>query len=594
MKKLNIMFLVVLMLFKAHWIYAEPAVPLHALENMPVKEITVFKDGHALVLHNGKMPTDESGNVVMDYLPSPVIGAFWPYSSDEYAQLSAVTASQHKVLVERTTLNLRELIEANIGSQVIVTEMPVTVSGSNVAPVAYEATIVAIPTQSGEELETASPPYSGERLSQKGNMVLFDTDNGVKAVNFDRILDVTFKGDYNTVLPHEEFRNLLTLKLDWQDGQPEKEADVGIMYLQKGIRWIPNYKISIDGEGNAIVQLQATLINELADINDVTAHLVIGVPTFVFKDTLDPISLQETVAQLSQHFQPDAQTAQAFSNVLTTQMVFSQSRQQQVAPGTEHTIDLGPEVAESGKNEDLFIFTVNHITLKKGQRMVMPITEFSLNYRDVYVLDIPFTPPPEVWRNFNHSQQAEINRLFHAPKVKHKIRLSNDSEYPLTTAPALIFRDNRILAQGMSTYTAVGSESDLDITTAVDIRVKKSDTETKRTPNAVTWHNDQYGRIDLAGKITLTNFSKQPVEVEVVRHVLGNIDDVSDGGESEMVNVFEDWTYGTADRRPPWWGWFSWPYWWYHFNSIGRITWDIMLEPGQPVELNYTWYYYWR
>ena len=51
------------------WVWAEPAVPLYALENMPVKEITVFKDGHALVLHNGKMPTDESGNVVMDYLP---------------------------------------------------------------------------------------------------------------------------------------------------------------------------------------------------------------------------------------------------------------------------------------------------------------------------------------------------------------------------------------------------------------------------------------------------------------------------------------------------------------------------------------------
>ena len=135
-------------------------------------------------------------------------------------------------------------------------------------------------------------------------MVLFDTDDGVKAVNFDRILDITFKNTYNTILPHEEFRNLLTLKLDWQDDQPEKEADVGIMYLQKGIRWIPNYKISIDGEGNAAVQLQATLINELADLEDVTAHLVIGVPTFVFKDTLDPISLQETVAQLSQHFQP--------------------------------------------------------------------------------------------------------------------------------------------------------------------------------------------------------------------------------------------------------------------------------------------------
>jgi len=41
-----------------------------------VKEVTVFKDGHAFVLHSGKMPTEGAGNVVMDYLPTPVMGAF--------------------------------------------------------------------------------------------------------------------------------------------------------------------------------------------------------------------------------------------------------------------------------------------------------------------------------------------------------------------------------------------------------------------------------------------------------------------------------------------------------------------------------------
>ena len=39
--------------------------------SMPVRELTIFKDGHAFVLHEGNMPTDESGNVVLDYLPAP-------------------------------------------------------------------------------------------------------------------------------------------------------------------------------------------------------------------------------------------------------------------------------------------------------------------------------------------------------------------------------------------------------------------------------------------------------------------------------------------------------------------------------------------
>src|SRR5947207_15241280 len=94
----------------------EAAEPLSALVKMPVKEITVFKDGHAFVLHEGKMPTDAAGNVLMDHLPTPVIGTFWPYSADKNAKLAMVTAGRRVVSVERTALALRELVEANVGA----------------------------------------------------------------------------------------------------------------------------------------------------------------------------------------------------------------------------------------------------------------------------------------------------------------------------------------------------------------------------------------------------------------------------------------------------------------------------------------------
>ena len=35
-----------------------------------------------------------------------------------------------------------------------------------------------------------------------------------------------------------------------------------MIYLQRGIRWIPEYRVEIDGKGEARVKLQATLINE--------------------------------------------------------------------------------------------------------------------------------------------------------------------------------------------------------------------------------------------------------------------------------------------------------------------------------------------
>ena len=95
--------------------------------------------------------------------------------SEKRAKLSAVTASPRKVLVERTALNLRELIEANIGAEVYVTE---TVTTNR-----YRATIAGVPEQSGSELEALSPPNAGPKLPVKGNVVLLKlAEGGVKHI----------------------------------------------------------------------------------------------------------------------------------------------------------------------------------------------------------------------------------------------------------------------------------------------------------------------------------------------------------------------------------------------------------------------------
>ena len=566
---------------------AEKAVPLTTFARLPVKEITVFKDGHAFVAHEGDLPTDEQGNVLMDYLPTPVVGTFWPYCADKRARLTSVVASQRRVLVEHTALNLRELLEANIGVDAVIAE-----AGTN----RYEATILGIPVRSSEELTATSPPNTPERLPEKGSLVLLKTADGVKAIPLDRIQDVTFKGAPKPASASEEFRNLLTLKLDWGNARPAKSASVGLFYLQKGVRWIPNYKIEIDGQGNALVKFQATLLNELADLEDVSVNLVVGVPTFAFKDTVDPIALQQNLAQLSQYFQTDlprnSPLAYQFSNAIMSQQARA-SEYSPALPGAGAG-GLGPDIGDAGKSEDLFIFNVPHITLRKGERMVLPIAEFTVPYKDIFTLDLPFAPPPELRGNLGSDQQRELARLFNAPKVMHKIRLTNNSQYPFTTAPALIVRDRRVLAQGMMTYTSTGANVDLAITTAVDFQVRKTDAETKRTPNAMQENGNSYSRIDLAGKINVTSHRAQAAEIEITRHVLGTADSADHDGKIEKMNMFENGEYGATVDYPYWWSWYGWPQWWNYFNGIGRVTWKVTLAPNQDVNLGYEWHYFWR
>jgi hypothetical protein len=583
-KKMHAFLLTIFLPFAVSLLYAGNPDEKTVFSSLPVKEITVFKDGHVFVLHEGKMPTDKSGNVVLDYLPNPVIGTFWAYSADPKVKLSSVVSGSNIVSLENTALNVPDLIEANIGKRVLVRDC----STSDL----YEATIVAVPERSTEELAATSKPSEGPKLPVKAGIVLLKVAGGIKAVPIETIKEITFLDNPSDKISYKDFRNTMTLKLDWKDTKIRPNADVGMAYVQKGIRWIPSYKIDIDGNGNAIVKLQATIINELTDLENVKAHLVIGVPTFAFKDTIDPISLQQTFAQLSPYFQADSRTAYGFSNAIATQVVRMRETPQYAESDLQNRpVDLGPELKGSEKNEDLFIFSVDNITLKKGQRMVIPITQYTLKYSDVYKLDLPFSPPMEMRRYFDSSQQLEIAKLLNAPKVKHNLRLINDSEYPLTTAPALILRNGKVISQAMITYTAIGGKGDLEMSTAVDVTVKTTNKQTQFTPNALNLNGSNYSKIDMLGKVELKNHKQQPVKIEVKRNLFGAIDSANLDGQIELTGFgLDGWS---ADDLPTGWNSFNWPWWWYHANSFGKINWELELKPGQQVDLEYNWHYFW-
>ena len=377
--------------------------------------------------------------------------------------------------------------------------------------------------------------------------------------------------------PNEEFRNLLTLKLDWANRAPARNANVGVVYLQKGLRWIPSYRVAIDGHGTATAKLQGILINELTDLAGVTANLVIGVPSFAFKDTLDPLALLPAATPLSSYFQTSDRSG--LTNAIASQVAVARN----AAPAPA---EAGPEVSDASQSEDLFLFTVKNVTLKKGQRLSLPVVENKMKYKDLYTINLPYSPPPEVRGNLNIDQQTEIARLLNSPRPAHKIRLTNSATVPLTTAPALIVQDDRVLSQGTMTYTPPAATVDLEIGKGVDIQVTRSETESSRTANAVRVNGDAYSEVHLTGAIKLTNYRKDAMEVEVTREVLGAAKNATNNGRIEKLNAMSEY--------PEWWRYYNWPYWWNQMNGLGRITWNVTLAPGQSIDLNYEWQYYWR
>jgi hypothetical protein len=522
--------------------------------SLPVREVTVFKDGHAYLLRDQPLGGSGRRQVVLDELPVPVLGTFWPYAT-EGARLVAARSGVQKVEVDEPAVDFRRLLRANLGKQVVLTDQQHQ---------RCEGTV--------RELPAAQP-------GQDGDLVLIATETSVRAVPLASLREVEIRGAVATVQRSARERQRLTLDVDGGAAG----ARVGVMYVQNGLRWIPAYRIDVDGKGGAQVQLEATLQNDLIDLVDARVHLVVGVPKFEFAGLVDPISLQQEVAQVAHRARHDSQFAQMLGNSIMTQGAGFAA---EPAPAPNDPTVQGGEQAE-----DLFVYTLEGVTVAKGERLVVPIASFAIAYRDVYRLDVPFTPPVELQQAANDQRAFALLRELAAPKARHVLRLTNGGTAPFTTAPALVLQRGRILAQGRMRYTPVGASTDLEINTAIDVHVEVQSQESRRQPGGQRFGNETYNRIDLTGAVALQNRKAVAIDLEVTRRVLGLLDEVGGGGQQRQLDGAQLWD---GQERPVWWSWWNWPWWWFRHNGFGEAKWSVRLEPGQSLQLDAKWHYFWQ
>ena len=531
-----------------------------AADPLPVREVTVFKDGHAWVLRERPLVAADGQEVVLDELPRPLIGAFWPYAVDG-ARLVSAKAGTTTVRSDATVMDLRQLARANAGKDALV----VTADKERL-----EGKLLGVPSR--ETLPSASD----------GELLLLQTAQGTRALPLGMVRELEVRGDYQGRIAVEDKKPRLTLRI--AGGGPQ--AKVGVMYVQRGLRWIPAYRIDVDGDGKAKAQFEATLVNDLIDLQAATVNLVVGVPRFDHAGEIDPIALQQEGAQVAEHLGRRMQP-QAFSNRMSNAFMAQAASPASDAAGGE------PEpVVEGGAGaEDLFVFTLRDVTLKKGERMVLPIAAFELPYRDLYRLDVSFAPPMEVRQGLQSQQLVELARQLAAPKVRHVLRLTNTGDAPLTTAPTLVLAGGKLLAQGTMLYTPRGGATDLEINVAVDVKVDTDEREVKRDPGPFRLGDDQYARVDVAGTIKLTNRKPKAIEVEVTRRALGLADTVGQGGAQKQLDLVQAWQGGSAN---PWWGWWSWPHWWFQHNGFAEFRWTATVPSGGEATFDAGWHYFWR
>lgn len=375
--------------------------------------------------------------------------------------------------------------------------------------------------------------------------------------------------------PQEAEKSLL---LEFGPEAAGRKVELTLLYFTPGIRWIPTYRIVLRDDGTADMAMQAELLNEAEDLAGVDADLVVGVPNFRFKDIVSPMSLEARLRNALQQAAPQLMN-QTMSNVLMSQRVADvrAPMERASAPSGAAVPAMPPELA-GGESQDLFVYKIPQLTLRRGERAAIPLMSFRVPFRHVYTWDVRLT---------RSGSEAVPGRGKHASPVRllknevwHQIESTNESDVPWTTGAALIMDGYLPVAQELLTYTSIGAKNRLPLTVAVDIRGTYEEEELGRELRAIRFDGHDYVRISKRGTLRLTNHKKETAAVIVTSGFGGNATKASDKGKIAVGDfASEDWQNFRGNRA---------------LTGHSTIKWELELKPGQTKELTCEYFYYTR
>lgn len=365
----------------------------------------------------------------------------------------------------------------------------------------------------------------------------------------------------------QETEKRLVLEFDPKVGDGAVEVD--LFSLGPGIRWIPTYRVSL-GENEAGLVMQAEILNEAEDLAGVPVDLVVGVPSFRFKNLASPLTLTGAIVDPLRRAAPQIMD-QSMSNVLFTQRA-GEVRGERTAP--QPAVEgpavpaLPPELGAE-QAQDLFVYHVPRLSLRAGERAAVPVISATVPCRSIHTWDVHLARSgaealPEAGR---HASPIRLLKN----EVWHQVELTNKTGVPWTTGAALVVEGYLPLGQELLTYTSVGGRCQVPLTVAVDVRGTYEESETERIIKAVTIDRTDYAKVTKKGTLRVTNYKKKAIALYATCQFGGNAIEASDGGKIAITD------YQAAD----WQNVHSHP----ALSGHSTIRWELAIEPGATKEV---------
>lgn len=570
------------------------------------ERVVVFKDGYCLVVKQGTATTNSGGVVFTDDVPNAaVLGSFWavPEKGTIRSLVAGWVNTESKTNREVNCTSILEIVKSNLGKACSFEIDQQRIDGTLLKILSNDELAIE-PIQSSQSgggidssllspfSEVATPRTSSTVVnSVTGAYLLVRTQFGDKMIQASAVSNLTIENMSSSI------QQTVTTKsrhkrLSMQFGEANSQVKLSLMYFRPDVRWIPTYRVNLTGEalvanknnGGADISkerkqaeliLQGEILNEAEDFVNVPFHVVVGVPNFRFRSVPSPMTLEATMRNLLGQVAPGIMDTSnnRFSNALYSQRAGEIPSNRAGDDSARVAVELPDELIGKGGN-DLFVYELAPMTLKRGERAMVPILSTNVPYRDIYSWDIELTHSESYAAT--SAESTSPLRLSEA-KIWRQVELTNNTDIPWTTGAAMIMDGMQPLAQELLTYTSPGGICRLPVTVSVDLRGKVEDTEIKREFNSLKWRGNDYARVNGKIEVELSNNKTQPISVDVRLRFGGKTTQASDDGKISLEAYrAEDWHNHQGNP----------------INNSSEVRWTATIATGEFFEatVNYDFY----
>ncbi|MEN3002043.1 MAG: hypothetical protein ABDI19_09420 [Armatimonadota bacterium] len=607
---------------------------------VPIRRVVVYKDGHCFTQREASVVAN-SETVYTSDLPHALLGTVWAYTRDAQAKVVRVQGLWQEEKRRIAPQNLAELLALNAGAEVELELMPPSEAreagrGSTTEvhrgvlrvfkpelryadaypdhdpPPAYSPQPTVQPRSRRDGYyygyyfwqPPAPPDFVQDEWSRTVSQSSFAVETARGLVMFStaqvkRLRFLSKPKQYREVtLRRPQLEILLS---GFKKGQ---RVPLVLAAIEKGIRWVPEYQLILPERenGEATLQLNATLINELSDLQDVELYVAVGAPQFIMEEQISPLAMRETFMRLSSWFgEPEDIYGRAIAGQAGGFGGFGG------APNLAPTPDTGfgsggmgfPSLAADPERlstlwepcslaevlADPQVVTLSQLSLIRLPRLTLPKgmrAHYSLLQQRVpctracfWAIDLTAQswqrpgwygyPDRERrrFRTFEELAYALLRQRNLWGEVQEALILKNTGSIPWTTAPAVVMQRGAALAQDMLLFTPPGEEAVLLLGPAPQVNLSHT-----RITTETRW--EQHRQIQVhGGKIEVTNSRKAPVRLIVRVRFVGHYKHATrepqrisrKAGETEE---FWNWYYQRDLQN----------------NPYTELVWDVEVPPG--------------